>query len=78
MPAFGEILQPREINALVAHVRHLGGQASPAVPPVRPLFEANCAACHGADGKGSREFGAPNLTDGIWLYGGERKHHPTA
>lgn len=33
-----------------------------------------CAACHGADGKGSYAhglpFGAPNLTDNIWLYGG--------
>ena len=24
------------------------------------------------DGKGNREQGAPNLTDAIWLYGGER------
>ena len=27
-------------------------------------------ACHGADGKGLRQFGAPNLTDAVWLYGG--------
>lgn len=32
-----------------------------------------CAACHGADGKGSHALGAPNLTDRIWLYGGSRK-----
>jgi cytochrome c oxidase cbb3-type subunit III len=30
----------------------------------------NCAACHGDDGKGNAELGAPNLTDKIWLYGG--------
>jgi cbb3-type cytochrome c oxidase subunit III len=30
----------------------------------------NCAACHGADGKGNPALGAPNLADGIWLYGG--------
>ena len=29
-------------------------------------------ACHGEDGQGLREFGAPNLTDQIWLFGGER------
>ena len=29
-----------------------------------------CAACHGADGKGNQVIGAPNLTDKIWLYGG--------
>jgi len=32
-----------------------------------------CAACHGADGKGNYLFGAPNLSDKIWLYGGSRK-----
>jgi cytochrome c oxidase cbb3-type subunit III len=30
---------------------------------------ATCAACHGADGKGNKVLGAPNLTDGYWLYG---------
>ena len=29
-------------------------------------------ACHGPDGKGLRQFGAPNLTDQVWLYGGEK------
>jgi cytochrome c oxidase cbb3-type subunit III len=32
---------------------------------------AVCAACHGADGKGSTQLGAPNLTDQTWLYGGD-------
>jgi len=35
------------------------------------IFEANCASCHGADAKGDRSQGAPNLTDAEWLYGGE-------
>jgi cytochrome c oxidase cbb3-type subunit 3 len=30
---------------------------------------AACAACHGADGKGNQDIGAPNLTDNIWLHG---------
>lgn len=30
-----------------------------------------CAACHGADGKGNQAIGAPNLTDKIWLFGGD-------
>ena len=29
--------------------------------------------CHGAEGKGNPLFGAPNLTDDIWLYGGSQK-----
>ena len=37
------------------------------------VFADNCAVCHGNDAKGSRELGAPNLTDPIWLYGGDRE-----
>jgi cytochrome c oxidase cbb3-type subunit 3 len=36
----------------------------------KQIFADNCAACHAEDGKGNREFGAPNLTDKLWLYGG--------
>lgn len=38
-----------------------------------PIFKQNCALCHGEDGKGMISAGAPNLTDNIWLYGGERE-----
>jgi cytochrome c oxidase cbb3-type subunit 3 len=34
----------------------------------KPKFAA-CAACHGADGKGTQALGAPNLTDKVWLHG---------
>ncbi len=37
------------------------------------LFQANCALCHDKNGKGMISAGAPNLTDNIWLYGGERE-----
>ncbi|MEQ1767582.1 MAG: cytochrome-c oxidase, cbb3-type subunit III [Methylotenera sp.] len=30
---------------------------------------AVCAACHGAEGKGNQDIGAPNLSDNIWLHG---------
>ena len=33
------------------------------------LFLNYCATCHGSDAGGSPGF--PNLTDGVWLYGGE-------
>lgn len=35
------------------------------------VFQANCASCHGVNGKGNYLAGAPNLTDAIWLYGGD-------
>ncbi|MGP5074293.1 cytochrome-c oxidase, cbb3-type subunit III [Psychrobacter celer] len=33
----------------------------------------NCVLCHGDDAKGMISTGAPNLTDDIWLYGGDRE-----
>lgn len=33
----------------------------------------NCVLCHGNDAKGMISTGAPNLTDKIWLYGGDRE-----
>ncbi len=75
MPAFGRdgLLQPREIDDLTAYVRAVSRQqpANAAARRGSALFATNCAACHGTDAKGDRAFGAPNLTDAIWLYGGD-------
>lgn len=70
MPAFAEVLQPAEIGQVASYVKTLSAHAE-TVPEAAgaKLFADNCAACHGADGKGSRELGAPDLTDAIWLYG---------
>ncbi|MDO4699128.1 MAG: cytochrome-c oxidase, cbb3-type subunit III [Moraxella sp.] len=38
----------------------------------KAIFEANCVLCHGNDAKGLTAMGAPNLTDDIWLFGGDR------
>ena len=37
--------------------------------PGAKVFADSCAACHGDDGSGNRDHGAPNLTDQVWLYG---------
>jgi cytochrome c oxidase cbb3-type subunit 3 len=72
MPAFGDILEPADIDGLVQYVLSLSGSATdPGAAGHRQSFLDNCASCHGEDGKGLREFGAPDLTDGIWLYGGD-------
>lgn len=77
MPAFGKdgILDAAAINDLVAHVRVISRQEKPSAASARgaALFEANCVACHGPAGQGSRELGAPKLTDAVWLYGGSRE-----
>nr|NUR37310.1 cytochrome-c oxidase, cbb3-type subunit III [Sphingomonas sp.] len=77
MPAFGRdgILNDAQIGDLVAYVRTISRQrrADAAATRGAALFAQNCAACHGPDGKGGRQFGAPNLTDAIWLYGGDEE-----
>lgn len=70
MPAFDEVLSDEEIAALTAHVRSLSELAQPDADGAL-LYADNCASCHGDAGLGDREQGAPNLTDAIWLYGGD-------
>jgi len=73
MPKFGEILEPEEITQVVNFVMSLSGTPDDAsmVTPGSVVFADNCASCHADDGTGDREQGAPNLTDAIWLYGGD-------
>ena len=69
MLAFGRdgILSGEEVRTVVAYVQSLsgGGSAPPeTVAAGAELFAANCVACHGEDGSGSTELGAPNLGPG--------------
>jgi cytochrome c oxidase cbb3-type subunit 3 len=75
MPAFGEILTDEEIDGLVQYVLSLSGadHDSEMAAASQQAFIDNCSACHGEDGKGMQEQGAPNLTDTIWLYGGDEE-----
>ncbi|CAM5778910.1 cytochrome-c oxidase, cbb3-type subunit III [Castellaniella caeni] len=71
MPAWGAVVKPEEAAAIAQYVRSLSGLAH---DPLRVNagkrgFETYCVACHGAEGKGNPLMGAPNLTDGVWLYG---------
>ncbi len=69
----GGILPRETIEDMVQHVRGLSGQEHDAAAAGRaaPVFQAQCAQCHGMDGAGDQSQGAPNLVDPIWLYGGE-------
>ncbi len=75
MPAFGrdELLSKEEIDQVANFVMSLSGEPKDAtkVEAGAAIFAENCASCHGDSGTGSRDFGAPNLTDAIWLYGGD-------
>lgn len=72
MPKFGEgILEPAVISDVAHYVRSLSGIEGDkdAVTKGAAVFAEQCAVCHGPDGKGNVEMGAPNLSDAIWLYG---------
>lgn len=75
MPAFGrdELLENDQIDQVVNYVMSLSGTPKDAgmVADGAVVFEENCAACHMEDGTGDRAQGAPNLSDAIWLYGGD-------
>lgn len=77
MPAFGrdQILEPAQINDVTEYVLSIsGGEADAAAAEKgKAIFAEQCAACHGEEGKGNPELGAPNLTDRIWLYGGSKE-----
>lgn len=76
MPAFGRdgVLQPGQIQDVTSFVRTLSGAEKVSASSQRgaALYAANCITCHGPTGHGDRLQGAPNLTDKIWLYGGDR------
>ncbi len=73
MPAFGDILSDEEIAAVVAYVQSLSGPAPEGADLAlgATAFADNCSSCHGEQGMGMADLGAPNLADAIWLYGGD-------
>jgi cytochrome c oxidase cbb3-type subunit 3 len=76
MLAFGKqgILKPAEIVTVANYVRSLSGLPTAAgydAAAGRKIFAESCVSCHGEEGKGNQELGAPNLTDKIWLYGSD-------
>jgi cytochrome c oxidase cbb3-type subunit 3 len=72
MPVLAPALGGDEgIDNMVKYVKSLsGGEADAGAMSAQPMFVALCSACHNADGSGNKIFGAPNLTDDTWLYGG--------
>jgi len=73
MPPMGAAVGGAEDVRDVAHyVLSLSGRTHDSLRAQRgkPKFASACVACHGADGKGNQQIGAPNLTDDIWLHGG--------
>lgn len=75
MPAWGAMLGEEKLFDVVSYVEQLAGREVDDLHASqgKEIFQTNCVMCHGAEGKGNPLFGAPNLTDDIWLYGGSQK-----
>lgn len=77
MPAFGGAdgpLKPAQINDVAEYVLSLTKRSTDpaAVERGAKIFAEQCVACHGKNGVGNQELGAPALNDQIWLYGGSK------
>jgi cytochrome c oxidase cbb3-type subunit 3 len=72
MPAWGSVIGDEGIADVTQYVLSLNGkQVNEAqVEKGEKVFQTYCVACHGPDAKGNPAMGAPNLTNGVWLYGG--------
>ena len=76
MPAFGAtgILTEAQIADVDEFVLSLSGGADDKEAAERgsKIFASTCAPCHGPEGKGNQAIGAPDLTDELWLYAGDK------
>ena len=75
MPPWGESLSESDIFNVAEYIRTLGGLSADAQVAAKgaKVFTTYCTVCHGADGRGNQDLGAPDLTNDIWLYGGSQK-----
>ena len=74
MVAWGPALGEQGVDKVVAYLQKLSGQqhdAGLATEGEQLFLTTGCVGCHGMDGKGMTAVGAPNLTDDVWLYGGD-------
>ncbi len=76
MPRFGldGILNEEQIDDAAEYVRALGGldHDDAAAERGAEIYAQQCGFCHGQNGEGMTDLGAPNLTDAIWLYGSSK------
>ncbi len=77
MPRFGidNLLKPAEIDDVAEYVISLGSKGTGDKAKIErgaKIYAEQCTACHGEQGQGNAELGAPKLSDQIWLYGNSK------
>lgn len=77
MMAFGDtgMLTPEQVADVVNYLSVLAYKLPGNESTARgaTVFAENCSSCHGANGEGMRENGAPPLNNAIWQYGGSNE-----
>ena len=72
MPGWEAVLGQEGVEQVANYVLTLSGMPGNALSAAGAAkFAMVCAACHGTDGRGNTALGAPNLTDAVWLFGGD-------
>ena len=78
MPEWGKVLTgmggEHAVDAVIAYVRKFSSPNKSLYNDYlasqgKKLYEGVCVACHGVDGTGNAQMGAPSLADDYWLYG---------
>ncbi len=75
MPGYLAIgaLTADQVRDVVEYTLSLSGQDVDESAAARGKEEFSvCTECHGPDGRGYKPYGGPDLTDDLWLYGGDR------
>ena len=61
-----------DVEHLAHYVSSLSGESADPLKAAQGQAKfAVCMGCHGARGTGNQALGAPNLTDKVWLHGGD-------
>ncbi len=69
MVGWSSVLNRAEASYLAQYTVALA-EAPPGSHPGKAKYDELCVACHGSDGTGMEALGAPDLTKGIYTYGG--------
>lgn len=79
MPEFRDTIGENGVKAAAEYVLALSGNQNDyeldevKVAQGKAIFNEQCVICHGENAKGMIETGSANLTDNIWLFGGDRE-----
>lgn len=72
MPGWGTVIGDDGVDNVAEYVFKISGREHDAEKAAEgeKVYATYCGSCHMPQGTGMAALGAPNLTDGVWLYGG--------